>query len=651
MRRREIALVVALAAAVAAGSIGVSFFVSSERADRIPDATRTRDLDRTVASARDEAAPAAVEPVDVAAGPSPRVDDAAAAGPVAQRELDGAEEVDFPGLITLAGASADGSGLDGTIVFRNADPGGPPLCIEVPVKNLRFRGRGPGNAVVAIERLVLAGREAAAREERFRLATRWLQVTATLAPQILLHVVDAASGRELSGVTLRETVHSESSPAVASGIVANAVGSGGFCIVQSRRSKSPPAGFDSPLRIARFAGLRDPFFPPPPKAMLHVVLAHVAGYGDDLAVFGKEEEREVTLCLRAAASLRVTVASERPADGDADSARAPRVVTVAREIELAAAGGTDGADATGGRLPADCEPRLERLARELLARRRIRELAAQSPQLHTAGVDEHGVATFEDLCEGRWIAWVDRPGGAGASMTIVSGRRILNRFGAPPIDAVSCDLFAGGRSELTLRGDPSEPERSTLAVRVIDSESRKAIALRIEEIAVNDLEDPDSGTRPIAPRVDRFNVRPGIAVVTIRPRFHREFGSVTRWVEIREGANEVEIPLERPAAVEVVIDTDSQFVGMSIEGTDPYRLRLTREGAEFKAVCWADDADPPRPILRFEPLEPGRYQLIVPDGAGFDRPGELAVEVLPHQVTSVELRRRDVQAISRDVDR
>jgi hypothetical protein len=675
VRRREIALVVVLAAAVAGGAVGLLIFVGPDRGGwpaAAPHAVEARDREEVGADACDRPAP-----IDAGAS-SPHADAAPPTEAGALREVEGSEEVTFAGLIELVGAAAGAEPLDGTIVLVNADSSAPPLRIELPVGGWRFRGAGPGNSVVAVERLVLGGREVATREEEFRLGTRWLRVGATLAAPIVLHVVDAASGGELSGVTLRDSVHSEKFPVVAGEFDANGVRSGSFCVVKSRRSRSPPASFDSPLQIASFRGRTDS----PSRLSMgrsstgqvpDVVLVHVPGYGDELGVIA-EEEREVTLRLRPAASLQVTVAPWPPAGAAADATRAMRFVGVAREIELPAEKATVREDATTPRLMEGFEPRLEALARESLARRRLRTLAAESPQRHRAQVDERGVATFDDLCEGRWIAWLGAPGETLTSRFIVIDRPGLHEGGDAPIEPVVCALDPGKRNELELRSDSPAADGTTLTLRCIDAESGERVPLKLQEIAVDDLDDPGSRTRPTellvarasvrrtvagnpyleAPSNDTFAVRPGIAVVTIRPSLHPEFEPVTRWVEIHEGKNDVAIPLAHPTTVLVTVEDDGMpFATNPAAASDVGRVRLTRDGAEFVPTL---DTPPrgvesPRHVFRFSPLEPGRYELLVPDDAGFDRPGKMTLEVQTHHVTKVELHRHRSEEKAPERDR
>lgn len=669
MRRREIALVVVLAAAVVGGAVGLLLVVPSDRGGRIAAAAHAaRARDEVVADACDRPAPITAAPADDAGAESPPADAAATTDAGARREVEGSEETTFAGLIELVGVAAGAEPLDGTIVFVNAESAAPPARIELPVTSSRFRGAGPGNAVVAIERLVLGGREVATRDEDFKLGTRWLRVAATLAAPIVLHVVDAASGRELSGITLRAALHPEGS-SHAGGFEPSFGWGGGFRVVASHRTRSLAAGFDSPLRVASFDDAVASSYPPSTARPPGIVRVHVKGFGDDLAVL-EEDKHEATLPLRPAAALRVTVAPWPPAEATADKARASGVVTLAREIELPAEKGSDAEDPSLARLIAGIEPRLEALARASLARRRLRTLAAKSPQQHLAIVDEHGVATFDDLCEGRWIAWVEAAGHVSTSRIVASDRLVGERRGDAPIEPVLCSLDSGRQNELELRSDSPAADETTLTLRLVDAESGEKVPLNLEEIAVDDLDDPNSRTRPTdllvarasvrrssrgnayvdAPSNDTFNVRPGLAVVTIRPRLHPEFEPVTRCVEIHDGRNDVTIPLERPATVLVTVEDDGlPLVSNPPAAADVGRVRLTRDGAEFVPTLdtqlRADGS--PRHVFRFSPLDPGRYELLVPDDAGFDEPGKRTLEVRFHHVTSVELHRHRAEGKAR----
>jgi hypothetical protein len=147
---------------------------------------------------------------------------------------------------------------------------------------------------------------------------------------------------------------------------------------------------------------------------------------------------------------------------------------------------------------------------------------------------------------------------------------------------------------------------------------------------------------------DSFDVHSGIAVVKILPRNHVEYEPVTRWVEVAAGANEIVVPLIRSAAVVVEVAStpafaakaERTFSSMATEGTTIPIVRLVRDGIDFTALVLTDgsERDPFRQRYRFGPLDPGRYTLIVPTEAGFERPGESEVEVVAHEVTKIELR-------------
>lgn len=635
MGRRGITLSLVLLAAFGAAALVV---VELTRTAGVASNEAPRTCDEAPVANRDGLA---AEPAGSTASGS------AAAGSTGRTRADEASrtaeaplEVEFPGLVLLRNAPPDASPEVGTIVLRNADPAAPPLRIELPVEDGRFRGRGPIGAVVEVERLVLSGRELAFERRTWNLAKRWIEVEASWTPPTIVHVVDAADGSELKHVILRASAQVEGEPRANSSPCRNF----------SRLSTEPGGGSDSPLVLV---------------AAPATVVVHVAGFGDEVVAIGGDA-REQRVEMKRSASIHV-VAQPWPGEPVRNwrgESRPLGIVGLAR-VDASTLPSADRARSPG--------PRASLAAKRAAASAwHARAAQARNSTLQrTAPLGRRGEALFEDLPGGSYLVWLSGAGaptsGAGIyrKIVVVSGSAVPVVAGQDPSQPmVDVTTLPGERSEVTLPNRSFAEPAATIRVQVVDALDRQPIALADDEVFVTpcelaeSLEDEWQRRSSSAVAADGsgsgvllYEAVAGAYVLSVDPRHHLANRPWSDFIDVLPGDNELTVELPRAQGVVVEIDVSielAQFVeidasnGLAQSWVDEFERvlpKLQRGGETLKPeVLWRETyASPRRVVHRYAPLAVGKFELVVPDGAGYDRSGVIPLEVRENEVTTIEL--------------
>jgi hypothetical protein len=619
--RRETTLSLVLLAAIGAAVLVVV------------ETTRTSDGAADVTPRGKDAAPVAAREGAAAETASAAASDPAAAASTGRTRADEASrtaeaplEVDFPGLVMLRSAQLDVPPEVGTIVLRNADPAAPPLRLELPVKDGRFRGRGSIAAVVEVERLVLSGKELAFEHRTWDLAERWIEVEASWSPPTIVHVVDAVDGSELKGVILRSSTHAE-----------NSLRDGGSYRNFSVRSKEPGGGSDSPLVLVEAPA---------------TVVVHVAGYGDEAVEIGGDP-RERRVEMKRPASIHVAALpwpGERVRNWRGDTQRFS-IVGLAR-VDAATVPSADSARPPGPRAS---------LAAKREAAKAWRARAAQARDatlLRTAQLNRHGEAFFEDLPGGTYLVWLGGTNyfttGVGAIRgVVVNGTVVSDSPGLDPsMPMVDVTTLPGEQIELTLPNRSFAEPAATIRVQAVDATDRQPIALAEDEVFVTPCElaesiQVDSERRSgaaVAVRGDpvgalRYEISAGAYVLSVNPRHHYSSRPWSDFIDVQPGDNEITVALPRAQGVVVEIDVSIELTQSWVDELERALPKLQRgdETLQPEAFWRETEASPRRLIHRYAPLAVGKLELVVPDGVGYDRSGVIPLEVRENEVTTIEL--------------
>jgi hypothetical protein len=624
--RREITLSLVLLAALGAA---VYVVVETTRTGDGAAGDGTRANDAATVAARDGFAPetagsAEADPADRASNGRTRADEAS-------RTAEVPLEVEFPGLVMLRSTALDVPPEVGTIVIRNADPAAPPLRLELPVKDGRFQGRGPFGAVVEVERLVLSGRELAFEHRNWDLARRWIEVEASWTPPTLVHVVDAVDGMELKSVFLRSTARDD-------GEREGERRSGGPCRNFSVSSKGPGGGSDSPLVLV---------------AGPTTVVLHVAGYGDEsVEIGGDARERRVE--MKRPASIHV-VASPWPGEPIRNwrgGSRPLRIAAIAR-VDAATFPSADRARSLGARAGLAAK-------RAAAAAWRARAAQARDATLQrVARLDKQGEALFEDLPGGTYLVWLSGDDSATRSdrafrSVSLSGSVLSNVVGQDPSQPmVDVTTRPGERCEVTLANRSFAEPPATIRVQAVDALDRQPIALADDEVFVIPCEFADSlegewqrrSNSAVAAGVSEsgvldYEAAAGAYVLSVNPRHHLASRAWSDFIDVQPGDNVITVALPRAQGVVVEIDVSGELTRSWVDEFERVLPRLQCGGETLPPEAfWREtDASPRRLVHRYAPLAAGKYELAVPDGAGWDRSGTFPLEVRENEVTTIELR-------------
>jgi hypothetical protein len=632
LRRREITLVALLAAV--GGAAGGALLLMRDETKRSATPTQRPaapdSVESRAASALETADPAAAAHPEDPAAPvhvRPDVD--------ARRAVEPAPEVDFLGLVLIRNPPEGAPPEEGTLILRCVDAAAPPRRIEVAVKEGRFVGRGPLGAEVEVERLELSGRELATFEQRWPLSKRWIEIAATWAPARVLHVVDRATGLELDDVTVRFDAHLEGGTSIAVG----------FPFAAGATRSGSPGGHASPLRIFGDSSRLD-------------FVVHAAEHGDERVRFDAWD-KELTVALRPPASVRVKVEPWPVAatEGASEQRRGrPAVVVASAEFDGDESYGASRSRAEE-RWVERAPPSLRYAVRAALDRRALRRAAASTPLCHVAPIDAEGVARFDDLSEGSWVAWVDdveRASPCEVMLVDANSFRSVRRFEDTwRHDPSPFSADAGGRTEVVLRAEQRRRDASSVVVHGFDERTGTELELHAEDVRVIALDGSDPAEFGVvrvesggdgdgaAKRADgATRATAGLAQVLVDLGSRPDYEPSETIVDLAPGSNEVRVALARVEGVVVEVVLDGAGKSEEGDGAPSVRdLRLIGGGQDLRCdLGWSSPNGRPTCLRhRFPPLPPGRYELLVPEDLGFDRSGTIPVEVRAGETTLVEL--------------
>jgi len=635
LHRRETTFV-ALGVAVI-GAAGGALLLMRDGAGKLEVAASRRSTPDSVES-RAKVAPETAEPA-AAANPAndadPSARDRARPGVDARRAAEPAPEVDFLGLVLIRNPPEDAPPEEGTLILRCVDAAAPPRRIEVAVKEGRFVGRGPLAAEVEVERLELSGRELATLEQRWPLSKRWIEIAATWAPARVLHVVDRATGLELDDVTVRWDVHLEGETRFTVG----------FPFAAGATRSGSPDGHASPLRLFGDSARLD-------------FVVHAAEHGDERVRF-ESWDKEFTVALRPPASVRVKVEPwpAAAAEGASEPRRGrPAVVVASAEFvgdESYGASRSRAEERWVERAP----PSLRAAVRAALDRGTLRRAAASTPLRHVAPIDAEGVARFDDLSEGSWVAWVDdveRASPSEVTRVDATSFRSVRRFeDAWRHDPVPFTADAGGRTEVVLRAEPRRRDPCSVVVHGFDAGTGMELELHPEDVRVLALdgsdpaefgvvrvEDGGDGGGAAKPADGAIRATAGLAQVFVELGSRPDYLPSETIAELAPGSNDVRVALTRVEGVVVEVVLDAAGGSEEVDGARSIReFRLIGGGQDLRCdLGWSSPNGRPTCLRhRFPPLPPGRYELLVPENRGFDRSGTIPVEVRGGETTVVEL--------------
>jgi len=566
------------------------------------------------------------------------------------REPEAAEQVSFQGLILIRGGSDDGAPQDGKLVLRNADPSGRPLPIELDVRDGRFEGKGPIDAEVAVERLKFGERELATRERTWKLASRWIEIEATCTRMRLLHVIDATSGRELTGVKLGAKVHDEGDPEKLEpgrqrGDPWNA--SSGFEVPQTRHSSGPAGGFDSPLRLVALDETKD------------VLIVRAPGYAEERFRFPPDEV-EATVAMHAPARLRVQIEPWETPPPDPPKEHRPRpTVVVGLVVDDENESVPQTAEAEETTLLSGLSEGLQSEASRALDLYRRRWLAASTPMMHRMEVDASGVATFEDLCAGTWVAWIEGDESDPRKRTILA--RNIVRFGTAGCEVIECalepnpvefSLAVADERCITLEATNAPSPTCIATLRFIDAKTGEPVVLDASQVGVMPLDCVTSSTsRKLLESSDVLGLKPlsgelvielpvGVSFIRVDPRLDSPYERAGSIVQIAPGESQLEFRLSRRQGITLVVVVHDVGVDDDLDGllnSRPILVDGTPMSERATGSEWLYKTRSARIVKACDGLAVGTHAIEIPQGVGFAAPGTREVEVRADDVTIVGL--------------
>jgi len=631
LHRRKVTFVVLWVAVIGAAGGALLLMRDDAKKLEVPSSRRSApdSVESRAAAAPETAEPAAAANLANDANPSAR--DRARPDVDVRRAAEPAPEVDFLGLVLIRNPPEGAPPEEGTLILRCVDAAAPPRRIEVAVKEGRFAGRGPLGAEVEVERLELSGRELATLEQRWPLSKRWIEIAASWSPARVLHVVDSGTGRELDDVTVRFDAHLEGATSIAVG----------FPFAAGATRSGSPGGHASPLRFFGDSSRLD-------------FVVHAAEHGDERVRFDAWD-KELTVALRPPASVRVKVEPwpVAAAEGASEQRRGRPAVVVA-SVEF------DGDESFGAsrsraeeRWVEKAPPSLRAAARAALDRGTLRRAAASTPLRHVAPIDAEGVARFDDLSEGSWVAWVDDVERAlPREVTLVdahSFRAVRSFEDAWRHDPVPFTAAAGERTEVVLRAEERRRDSSSVVVHGFDARTGTELELNPADVRVVAVDGSDpaefgvvvvEGGGAAKPADGAIRATAGLAQVFVDLGSRPDYEPSETIVELAPGSNDVRVALSRVEGVVVEVVLDG--AGESEEGDGAWAIRefrLIGGGQDLRSdLGWSSPNGRPTCLRhRFRPLPPGRYELLVPENRGFDRSGTIPVEVRAGETTVVEL--------------
>jgi len=638
-RATRVAALFALVVVVALVVIGGGWLAMLLFRSDLPARAAARVNNERAASRESLPAPATAAAPDAPADVDTRAAILETAKPLPRREPAGVEMVSFPGLILVTGAKPADATEDGRLVLRNADPAARPLRIELDVRDGRFEGKGPIDAVVRVESLKLCGHPLATYDRTWKLADRWIEIGATYSPNRVLHVVDAPSGRELTGVVFAANIHDEGSALDDTGFEEKILESG-MVIVQGAAIRRKSLVHESPIQLFH-------------RGERPEMVVHVADHGDEWVRF-EENELEKTVAMHAPARLQVQLEPWTPAPPDPlhPYVRRPHVVV---GLVVDRSEGREAARMEADRRQiATLPPSLQPLAQVAFERRRRRTEAQTSPLMHRAEVDASGVANFADLCAGPWIAWIDDPSNPASNMVEVVHGRQWSDFENRELqrDPVEFTLGIGDTASLVLDASFVPPPAGFATLHFLDAKTRGPVELEPFEIEPwpldrkeRDVDFPYSNwlhpaPSRTSPSALTFELPAGLTTIHLRPRPGSRLAPSDPVVEVAPGQSDFELLLPRRQGIDFVLvphDVSGDPKADVLQVDLPIEVEGAARLAPFSDWRALRDEPAGRYVAACDGLAVGRHRVVVPENFGFLHPGTLEVDVRADEVTIVEL--------------
>jgi len=276
----------------------------------------------------------------------------------------------------------------------------------------------------------------------------------------------------------------------------------------------------------------------------------------------------------------------------------------------------------------------------------------------SARLDKHGEALFDDLPGGTYLVWLSGVDSKYANIgtfeiVVVNGTVVSDYAGLDPSQPmVDVATRPGERCEVTLPNRSFTEPTATIRVQAIDALDRQPIALADDEVYVTPCElaesvqgESERRSRSAA-AVDGsgsgvllFEAPAGAYVLWVNPRHHLASRAWSDFIDVQPGDNEITVALPRAQGVVVEIDVSIELTQSWVDELERALPKLQRgdETLQPEAFWRETEASPRRLVHRYAPLAAGRFDLVVPDGAGWDRSGVIPLEVRENEVTTIEL--------------
>jgi hypothetical protein len=276
----------------------------------------------------------------------------------------------------------------------------------------------------------------------------------------------------------------------------------------------------------------------------------------------------------------------------------------------------------------------------------------------SARLDKHGEALFDDLPGGTYVVWLSGADSSHASggtfhMVVVNGTVVSDYAGLDPSQpVVDVTTRPGERSEVMLSNRSFAEPPATIRLQAVDALDRQPIALADDEVFVTPCELADSLEGEWQRRSNSadaaggsgtgvllYEASAGAYVLSVNPRHHLASRAWSDFIDVLPGDNEITVALPRAQGVVVEIDVSGFLEPSQREWFENVLPKLLRGDETLRPeTLWREtDWSPLLFVHRYAPLAAGKFELVVPDGVGYDRSGVIPLEVRENEVTTIEL--------------